>query len=159
MDFVTGQRGLWALINNGDGTFTTKSITTDNVLGFAVADINRDGIPDLVYLEWDGSSSRLFIARGVGDGTFVLLNSFLVAAGNVVVSGIAIGDFSGNGWPDIAVSLGGAENVVTIYLNQQNGFFSPGNSYNAGWEQERTILVRPLSIPSACTALPLPLAM
>ena len=132
MDFVTGQRGLWALINNGDGTFTTKSITTDNVLGFAVADINRDGIPDLVYLEWDGSSSRLFIARGVGDGTFVLLNSFLVAAGNVVVSGIAIGDFSGNGWPDIAVSLGGAENVVTIYLNQQNGFFSPGNSYNAG---------------------------
>lgn len=132
MDLVTGQSGLWALINNGDGTFTTKSITTDNVLGFVVADINRDGIPDLVYWDWNGSSSRLFISRGVGDGTFVVLNAYGVAAGNVVVSGIAVGDFSGNGWPDIAVGLGGAESVVTIYVNGQDGTFSVGNSYHAG---------------------------
>ena len=39
---------------------------------------------------------------------------------------IAVGDFNGDGWPDLAVVR---SNIVSIWLNQQNGEFALGHTY------------------------------
>jgi hypothetical protein len=78
-----------------------------------VADLNGDGIPDLV-VESEGTTPMLIVFLGKGDGSFETGQSY------AVVGSVAVADYNGDGHPDLAVS--GASGV-TVLLGKGDGSF------------------------------------
>ena len=116
--------------NNGDGTFTDVTakagIRDPNYYGFGVifSDLDNDGWPD-IYVANDSQPNLLF--RNNKNGTFseVGLSSgtALNEAGRAQSGmGVAIGDYDGNGLPDIFVT-NFARDTNTLYKNVGNMFF------------------------------------
>jgi hypothetical protein len=116
--------------NNGDGTFTDVTakagIRDPNYYGFGVifSDLDNDGWPD-IYVANDSQPNLLF--RNNRNGTFseVGLSSgtALNEAGRAQSGmGVAIGDYDGNGLPDIFVT-NFARDTNTLYKNLGNMFF------------------------------------
>jgi len=119
------------LLGKGDGTFTSVrggwgfgfnngTITSDSI---AVGDFNGDGKLDLaetcVILN-DQPCNSLLIQFGNGDGTFTQSSGSQLS---LVFSGsqsMAVGDFNGDGKPDLAVTNSGA-NGVNVFLNSGGG--------------------------------------
>ena len=64
---------MTVLRNNGDGTFSTLATpaTGSEPFSVAVADFDRDGLPDLATADRD--SNRVTVLRNNGDGTFSTL--------------------------------------------------------------------------------------
>ena len=112
--------GVTVLIGNGDGTFQrAQSFTTGtSVFFFAAADVSGDGNLDLAVV--DSYDPYVTILLGNGDGTFSprkdLLSDWLSGVGSGVV-----GDFNGDGMPDIAVTTSSG---VDVMLGKGNGTFS-----------------------------------
>ena len=107
-------------LGNGDGTFTPGAqLAFDGVPtipGIQVADFNDDGIPDVVANYETGSSSSsevlgLVLFLGTGNGNF---SQGKVLNPSTSLIAPVVGDFNGDGIPDIA-----AENFVS---NQPPGF-------------------------------------
>jgi len=100
----------------------------------AVADLNKDGIPDLVT----GSASGLFVQLGIGDGTLQLPvqvsgSSALPESYFRLTSGTSIvfGDFNADGNPDIlfvACTRGGCS--LAVLLGNGDGTFQPQREYD-----------------------------
>jgi hypothetical protein len=104
-----------------------KSVASYPVLGHAprslvVADFNKDGIPDLIVGDDDGSL-RLFLGDGKGN---------MAPAGDIAhlgsVVSIAVADFNHDGIPDMAVSDWRGSSV-TIFLGVGDGSFRREWSY------------------------------
>ena len=98
----------------------------------AVDDFNGDGVPDLAAAN-DGPApghtvGRVWILLGRGDGTFRFLVEYGV--GNDPRS-VAVGDFNGDGKPDLAVANSGSDRV-SVLLGKGDGTFQPAVNYGAG---------------------------
>ena len=104
------------LLGNGDGTFkaqvTYAAPYADNIL---VADFNGDGKQDLGVTKLDAPDAQYgqSILLGNGDGTFQPPSTFATPVSYASVAA----DFNGDGLPDLALSLYGA-NGAGIYLTQ-----------------------------------------
>jgi hypothetical protein len=130
------------LLGNKDGTFQNASsyvlggLDSDSV---AIGDFNGDGKLDLAVANdctdnscTSGSISVLF---GNGDGTFQSPQT-IGSGGNAALS-LAVGDFNGDGKPDLAVAAGCASGtdcfyesgVVTLLLGNGDGSFQAPLSY------------------------------
>jgi len=113
------------LFGNANGTLTkgnTFAAGTDNFpSGIAVADVNGDGIPDLVTAGFNGIATLL----GNGDGTF-RAGPFTTLY--TAPSFLATGDFNNDGKQDLAVtdSLSG---LMYILLGNGDGTFKPVSQY------------------------------
>lgn len=90
--------------------------------GVVGADLNGDGISDLVALGSQTNSLLILLARG--DGTFAAPQT--IAIGTTPGS-IALGDFNRDGHIDIAVSAPNL-NQVLIYLGNGDGTFTASSS-------------------------------
>jgi hypothetical protein len=81
------------------------------------------------------NSGTVSILRGVGDGTFEAHNDFAVHTAQdaklSVPSAIAVGDFNGDGFLDLAVT-DSANNNVTILLGKGDGTFTAPVTYPTG---------------------------
>jgi hypothetical protein len=82
-----------------------------------VADLNADGIPDLLST---GGVNLVTVIIGNGDGTFGSLLRTSVEDGYGFFQP-AVTDFDGDGWPDLAI--GNQDSVVPILLGQGDGTF------------------------------------
>jgi Bacterial Ig-like domain (group 3)/FG-GAP-like repeat len=122
-------------LGNGDGTFNPAPgpfLTTPHSLGVTkVADVNGDGIPDLVMMEGNGSITNplywVQVALGNGDGTFNLLPPQSLPNPNsnseAIEPGIyTVGDFKGDGKTDLVM-----EYTVNTLLQPDELWFFPGN--------------------------------
>ena len=91
--------------NNGDGTFTDVSREAGIQrqigygLGVAVADLNRDGWPDL-YVSNDVAPNDVLYTNN-GDGTFTDKAGAWLKHTSFAGMGVDIADFNNDGWPDI----------------------------------------------------------
>ena len=128
-DSIAGPTGhIAVLLGRGDGTFQPEQLISepgndlDNPI--AIADVNHDGVPDLIVGSTLVRGIQIFLGRG--DGTFDPA---------AVVSGpygdtIAVADLKGDN-PDIIVPDLQA-NVVSYSLGNGDGTFGPVTSLFAG---------------------------
>jgi hypothetical protein len=130
------------LLGNGDGTFQAGPSYPAGVapISIAVGDFNRDGKLDLVVANKgtyanNFADSSVSVLLGNGDGTF----QPAVAYGPVVNAYyVAVGDFNGDGNPDLAVATagvplgGGADAGVSVLLGNGDGTFQSAVIYDAG---------------------------
>jgi uncharacterized protein (UPF0548 family) len=102
-------------LGTGDGTFTNAPDVVVGSLPFSVAvgDFNGDGKPDLATANSGNGSNSVSIRLGNGDGTFT--NAPDVPVG-ITPASVAVGDFNGDGKPDLAVANEDS-NTVTVLLN------------------------------------------
>ncbi len=126
--------GVTLLAGNGDGTFQAREfLPVPSPIALAAADVNGDGIPDLLVIE-AGAPGRLFVLLGTGNGRFKLRVSYVIQDGPVA---LAIADFNGDGHLDVAIANSNLHSTkagyVSILYGVGNGTFQPSPvQYPAG---------------------------
>lgn len=123
-----GLPGISVLLGNGDGTFRERTDYTTGAAGtaLAIADVNGDGVLDLVTAnQWFGTASVLL---GNGDGSFRAKTDYPV--GREPVS-VAVGDLNADGIPDL-VTANSADNGVAVLLGASGGVFGSPSKYPTG---------------------------
>jgi hypothetical protein len=89
------------LLNDGHGNFTRASSIAATGISAQLADLNGDGLPEIVFVTEDQSSAIFYIAVCQNDGAGTLEPPRRLAALAENFS-FGIGDFDGDGAPDIA---------------------------------------------------------
>ncbi len=109
------------LLNNRNGTFAAAATYTVGKQPFQVAigDVNGDGVPDLAVSNYGGNTVTVLF--GHPGGTFTVASTLTLGTG-CSPYGAAIGDFSHNGFPDIAVSCNQTSQLY-VFPNNRNGTF------------------------------------
>lgn len=105
------------LLGNGDGTFKTANTFQagyNQPRSIAVADMDKNGISDIVVGYVNSGSSKLGILLGKCDGTFYLPTRFYDTT--YAPNALSIADFNGDSRDDIVV-LNSDSNQFTIFLN------------------------------------------
>jgi hypothetical protein len=97
--------------------------TANPPLRIAAADLDQDGKVDLVVVE-QGTQSQIEIFSGDGTGHFT--SAALIDTGQVVAD-VAIGDFNGDGFPDIAALQANAHVALLINQGGDGGFDGSGS--------------------------------
>jgi hypothetical protein len=119
LDLVCANRAsddVSVLLGRGDGDFR-KAVVSSTGPGtgpysVAVADFNRDGVPDVVTANYLASTGSVLL--GIGDGAFEA--PIDAGATGLVTYGVAAADFNGDGKPDFATG-NAASNDVTVKLS------------------------------------------
>ena len=96
----------------------------------AVGDFNGDGKPDLAIADYD--ANRVTVLLGDGTGRFTAAPSSPFPAGSQPDS-VAVGDFNGDGKPDLAIANYNSNNVTVLLGDGAGGFTAaPGSPFSAG---------------------------
>jgi uncharacterized protein (TIGR03437 family) len=117
---------LLIALGQGDGTFTiAESYPVTFGFDLTAADVNGDGIPDLVVsgfsfpssVELKDATAGLGVFTGKGDGTFKLAGSATLEEGSYLPN-ICLADVRGTGFPDIVAAewsgIAGSSTVSSI---------------------------------------------
>jgi hypothetical protein len=146
--FGTCNGGVSVLLNNGDGTFQPDVTYTSNgfnVSSIAIADVNGDGILDVVIGNGCSDSrnqcylSSVDVLVGNGDGTFQPAVSYSTG---LYIASIAIGDVNGDGYPDVVATGEGAPySQVAVLLNNGEGTFQTPVTYDSGGTSPSSIAI------------------
>ncbi|WP_062295123.1 FG-GAP-like repeat-containing protein [Nostoc piscinale] len=97
-----------------------------------VGDFNKDNILDLAYLEY----GKLYVAFGNSSGSFNFASAQYYSVGSgssysYSPSDVAVGDFNGDGYLDLATANDNSP-TVSVLLNNKSGGFSPAITFNVG---------------------------
>src|SRR6266699_2837578 len=129
-----GDNTVSVLLGNGDGTFLAPQVTPVglNPWYFAVGDFNGDGKLDLAVADYgcpldctSSPSNTVTVLLGNGNGTFLPGPSLTVGNGP---AGVAVGDFNGDGKPDLAVANLN-DNTLSILLGNGDGTFQAPQTF------------------------------
>jgi hypothetical protein len=125
-DAFCGHVGTSVALGNGDGTFQTP-VSYDPVYPAShiqAVDLNGDGKLDLV-------TDAICTLLGNGDGTFIQGGCTQAGGGGGYVTSMVIGDFNGDGKPDVALLYQpyGGSTTILVYPGNGDGTFGNAISY------------------------------
>jgi hypothetical protein len=131
----TEQFAIYESLGNGDGTFQTPKLLFNKLGPFAVVDLNKDGRPDIVAAVDQGMNATVFghlwvyqVFMGNGDGSFTpgqtygpfpnpyadfYYAEYFFGPSDQPLGALQpmVGDFNGDGIPDVAVYTTAGTNV------------------------------------------------
>ncbi len=125
-DASSSAGGVRILLNDGHGglaaevSYASEPASGSGPASVTVADINGDGLPDLITA--NGSDGTVSVLLNNGDGTFATPVSY--PAGTYAVT-VAVADLNGDGLPDLAVTDAGSNSVQVLLNDGQGGFGAP----------------------------------
>ena len=124
-----GTGGILTSSVKADGTFLTPATQATNLtpIGLITADLNKDGIPDLVSMNTSGLASSITIFLGKADGTYQP-GANLALPGNATRFGV-IDDLDGDGNLDLLVSSDNPTFAFSIFLGKGDGTFKPAQTF------------------------------
>ncbi len=127
------------LLGNGDGTFQNAQnfAAGANPVSVAVGDLNGDGKLDLAVANSVNSLSTFSVLLGNGDGSFGAVQSYPADA---FTCSISIGDFNGDGKPDLTIVNLIASNSVSVLLGNGDGTFQTAQTFGAGFTPDSEAL-------------------
>lgn len=115
-------------ILSGTSTFALSSFQDSSVGNLTAADLNKDGIGDLVILDSAvATTARVTVMLGNSDGTFQN-GAIYPIAGNYSVAAV-IDDVNGDGVPDIVAVSG--DQQISVLLGNGDGTFQAAQSFAA----------------------------
>jgi hypothetical protein len=141
---------LSVLLGNGDGTLQaaqTYSSGAYTALSVAIADFNNDGKLDLaVANQCQDSNCRngaVGVLLGNGNGTFQPAQIF--ASAGYFTNSVAVGDFNGDGNPDLALASQCQDSTctnggVSVLLGKGNGTFQAAQAYGSVGSQADSVV-------------------
>lgn len=158
-----GGAGIVSVLHNtGNGTFAApETYTVDNSsyehkLSVAVGDLNGDGQPDLVVIDFMQSVATgsyvgaVWVMLNHGDGTFGTPTRYLSSA-PATQGDVAVADVNGDGHPDIVTAsnyytpnINGTttdSGEVAVLLNQGDGTFGTATAYPTGVVSSESVAV------------------
>jgi len=118
--------GIDVLLGDGAGGFSTPVTYLNGSTSFVIADVNGDGIPDLVAEP--NSGTTLDFLAGKGDGTFETPTGTALPSGfsgGETAGSIAAGDFDGDGHIDVFISGSASSNNLLLFGNGDGTFQAP----------------------------------
>ena len=154
---VCSEDTVAVLLGDGNGNF--QPFTNSNFsTGFctaapAVADLNGDGIPDIVAANsgTDGCSVQGFagVLLGNGNDTFQPEVDYAATTSNNGNGDLALADVNGDGHLDAVVAsgfnLGSANGEVAVLLGNGNGTFQPAVLFSTGAPRSVPVVVTDLN--------------
>ena len=108
--------------SNGFAAAASFSTGLSRSAQMATADFNGDGIPDLAVTD-NSPNGGVAILLGDGNGGFSAATVFQSGGSNPY--GIAVGDFNGDGIPDLAVTNEMSGTIGILLGNGKGGFSTP----------------------------------
>jgi hypothetical protein len=131
----SSDNSVTVLLNNGTGTGSFGFPTNYNISGtdpysVAVGDFDGDGDLDLATANYDSNNVSVLLNQGAG--SFFSGNSFFntYQVGSNPAS-VTVGDFNGDGKPDLATA-NSIDNTVSVLQGTGGGGFFPAATYAAG---------------------------
>lgn len=123
LDLATS--GVDILLNDGHGEFTQSAVYSAKGNTIDVADVDRDGDPDLV-------TGYVSVLLNDGDGNFAAPIEYPIDGNSWYSHEFELGDFNGDGYPDIAAVLTGwNDSSIVVLVNDRTGGFSAATTYPA----------------------------
>lgn len=114
----TGINTFHLLVNQGSGNFADQVAAGFNgICGRpTVIDFNKDGTPDVVVQQFQGTANTLYSFQGNGDGSFTQVATLSLSSSSYQ---FVTGDFDHDGFPDLA-----GDGILYLFGNGQ-GTFTP----------------------------------
>src|SRR5207249_2655154 len=131
----------------------------DHPIAVAVGDFNADGLQDLAVANHD--SNTVSVLLGVGNGDFQEAPQSPIAVGTTPVW-IAVGDFNGDGKPDLAVANVNSDTVSVLLGNgdgkigrascREGGYMSGHTRSKRDWSSDVCSSDLMTATPSRCSS-------
>lgn len=110
---------IWVRLGDGAGGFAAPVgiPAGPGLREFAVADLNRDGVDDILVA--NGYSDSISVLTGVSSGAFGPARNYFVGQGP---NGVAVADWNGDGWLDIGVTTVYQNGIAILWASGMGNF-------------------------------------